>query len=96
MKSIEIIDHPADIGVIIKADTLAKLFEESAESMFSIIADISTINKKIVKEVSISDTDLFNLLINWLNELLYIFDVEDIIFCDFEIEKEMYEQPSFS
>ena len=86
MKSIEIIDHPADIGVIIKTDTLAELFEESAKYMFSIIAELSTVNKKTVKEVSISDTDLPNLLINWLNELLYIFEVEDILFCNFEIE----------
>jgi len=87
MGSIEIIDHPADIGIKIKTNTLAEVFEYAAKAMFSIIVDVSTVNKKVSKAVSISDTNLDNLLISWLNELLYIFEVEDIIFCDFKVEK---------
>lgn len=86
MSSVEFIDHPADVGVIITADTKKELFEEAANTMVSIIADIDLIEKDVEKEIEVSDMDLPGLMVSWLEELLFLFEVEDMLFCDFQIQ----------
>lgn len=86
MRSMEFIDHPADVGIIVKADTKKQLFEEAANAMVSIIADIDLIEVSVEKEIEVSDMDLPGLMVSWLEELLYLFEVEEMLFCGFQIQ----------
>ncbi len=85
MQRFEIIDHTADIGIISYGNDLSEAFANSAYGMFSLVTDLEGVNNDICQEIEIEAYDQEALLVSWLNELLYIFDVEFIIFNKFDI-----------
>ena len=85
LKKFEIIDHTADTGIVARGETLARAFENAALGMFSIITEISRINKSDSRTVEVHAADIESLLVEWLNELVYIFDVDHLIFSRFDV-----------
>ena len=83
----EIIDHTADIGMIVRGDSLKVLFQNAASGLFSLLTDIDKVKPAIKKSIRISSPDRESLLVDWLNELLYLFEAEFYLFGKFEIEK---------
>jgi SHS2 domain-containing protein len=81
----EVIDHTADVGIIAYGRNLKQAFANSAYGMFSLIADLDGVKEKVSRKVDIQSNDQEALLVDWLNELLYLFDVEHILFKKFEI-----------
>jgi SHS2 domain-containing protein len=81
----ELIDHTADVGIIAYGKDLKEAFANAAYGMFSLIADLGRVNERISREVDVESLDQEALLVDWLNELLYLFDVDRIIFRRFEI-----------
>ncbi len=82
------IDHPSDIGIEFYGDSPEELFENAATGMFSIIGDLEKVDpvkKKsiVIRRRQISSEDL---LVLWLEELLFIFDTENMIFSDFKVK----------
>lgn len=85
MPNFDIIDHTADIGIIAYGNSVEEVFTNAAYGMFSFIADIDQIAEIIHNEIVIEAPDQEELLVTWLNELLYLFDAENLIFSRFEI-----------
>jgi SHS2 domain-containing protein len=85
MKPFEVIDHTADIGLIVYGTDLKQVFSNAALGLFNLIADLDNVKEDIKRDVELSAEDAEVLLIEWLNELIYIFDVEHILFKRFEI-----------
>ena len=85
MPRFEVIDHTADVGIIAYGSDLKEAFANSAYGMFSLIADLDGVKEKVSRKVDIQSIDQEALLVDWLNELLYLFDVKQIIFKRFEI-----------
>ena len=85
-KGFEIIDHTADIGVIAYGADFKQVFANAASGLFSLIADLDDVKEDTQREIELSTEDEDFLLVEWLNELIYIFDVEHIIFSRFEID----------
>ncbi len=88
MKPFEVIEHTADIGIKAYAKTLKELFVNAAKGMFEVIAGKGQRAKgkerrkvKVKKEVD----GFEELLVDWLSELLYLFNKEEILFCNFQI-----------
>ena len=81
----EILDHTADTGIIAYGENLEKAFENTALGMFSLITELKNIKKDQIRKINVSATDRDNLLINWLNELIYLFDVDNLVFSNFDI-----------
>jgi SHS2 domain-containing protein len=81
----EVIDHTADVGIIAYGSDLKEAFANSAYGMFSLIADLDGVNEDVSRDIDVRSTDREALLVDWLNELLYLFDVEHIIFKRFAI-----------
>lgn len=81
-----LIDHTADIGIDVFGVSLQDLFTNAAFALFDIITDLSKVEGKITHTVSISGIDKEQLLVNWLQELLYLHDVKNLLFKDFSIE----------
>jgi len=81
----EIIDHTADIGITVHGLTLKHLFENAAKGLFSIITDTHILIDDIEYPVNIQSSNKESLLVDWLNELIYIYEVEHIIFKSFII-----------
>ena len=87
MKRFELIEHTADIGINAYGKTLAGAFANAAYGMFSIIADLDPVKEVESRNVEVTAADVESLLFEWLNSLLYYFDVEGLIFKRFEINE---------
>ena len=81
----EIIDHTADAGIVAYGSNLEEAFANAARGMFSLICDIEGLRDKVYREINIEAPDQEALLVGWLNELLYLFDVDKMIFHRFDI-----------
>jgi len=86
-KRYEQFSHTADIGVRVFGRTLKELFENAAFAMFDIIADIEGLKGEIVQKIELTAPNHEELLISWLDELLYNFYTKSIIFYKFEVEE---------
>lgn len=85
MQRYEQFPHTADIGVRAYGKDIRELFENAAFAMFDIIADLEGLKGDIVEEFSLNADNYEELLIAWLDELLYNFYTKQLIFYRFEI-----------
>jgi SHS2 domain-containing protein len=85
IKRFELIEHTADMGLKAYGKNLSEAFANAAYGMFSIIAELDSIKEKTKRRVDIKGEDKESLLFEWLNSLLYYFDVEGLIFTRFDI-----------
>ena len=85
MRRYKLIEHTADVGLIAYGKTLAEAFGNAAYGMFSIIAELGAVRETESRQLEVSDNDLESLLFEWLNYLIYFFDVEMLLFKRFEI-----------
>ena len=85
MKRYRLIEHTADIGLVAYGSTIPEAFGNAAYGMFSIIAGLGTVRETESRRLEVSDNDLEGLLFEWLNRLLYYFDVELLLFKRFEV-----------
>jgi Uncharacterized conserved protein len=86
----KIIEHPADTGIAVNAANIEGLFEIAAAGMFSIICNTEGVEHKLKKTVKLredSELKLDDLLILWLEKLLYIHETAGMLFSKFEIKK---------
>lgn len=83
MEKYILIDHTADIGIDVFGASLQELFANAAFALFDIITDLSKVEGKVEYNISISGIDKEQLLVNWLQELLYLHDVKNLLFNDF-------------
>ena len=84
-KRYEQFSHTADIGVRVFGKTLKELFENAAFAMFDILADLEGIKGEITQDFELTAPHHEELLISWLDELLYNFYAKNIIFYKFEV-----------
>jgi len=85
MRRFKFIEHTADIGLIAYGQTLAEAYANAAYGMFSIIAELDNVREVESRQVELTEDDSESLLFGWLNRLLYIFDVEKLLFKRFDI-----------
>jgi len=86
MEPYELIDHSSDLSLRVHGKTKEEVFTHAAKGMFSLIGDVNEIKPILVMEVKVSGENLDNLLVNWLNELLYIQDAKHLVFTQFKIK----------
>jgi SHS2 domain-containing protein len=79
------IPHTADLAWRIWGDSLPELFENAARALVATMADLRFIRRKQTREISLESTDQEALLVDWLNHLLYLFDVDAFLGRDFKI-----------
>jgi len=86
MKGYGQFEHTADIGISASGGDLNELFTNFALGLFDVICDIGKVSPVREIKISINSTDLESLLVKWLNELIYIFDVKRMLFSRFYIK----------
>ncbi len=85
-KNYEVLDHTADIGLIVYGEDLKALFENAGEAFFHLITDLKKVRRRIERRIYIEGESLERLMVDWLSELLYLHDVERLLFKRFKIE----------
>jgi SHS2 domain-containing protein len=91
-RAFKIIDHTADVGIIAYGSDIKQVFSNAALALFSLITEPESIEEKLRRDLEILSQDRDSLLIEWLNELIYLFDAEHILFTRFDIENLSYNQ----
>ena len=86
MKTYEIVEHTADVGLKAFGKTLAEAFENVAKGMFDIITDNSEVESVGQYDIVLEAPDLEQLLVDWLSELLFLNTSKNLVFGFFKIE----------
>jgi SHS2 domain-containing protein len=86
-KDFEILDHTADVGIIAYGADLKQAFVNAAKGLSSLITSLGDVNEALHRDIELSAADRESLLVDWLNELVYYFDTEGLIFKRFEISQ---------
>jgi len=80
----EFVDHTGDLGVRVFGESLPRLFEQAAEALTFILTDPEAIRIKETRRLLLEEKTDEELLVTWLNELIYLFDTQGLLFkaCD--------------
>ena len=84
-KDFEIVDHTADVGIIAYGTDISQAFANAARALFSLITELDDVEEVLYRDIELTAPDEESLLVEWLNELIYLFDVENIVFKRFDI-----------
>jgi SHS2 domain-containing protein len=86
MKRYEVLDHTADIGIVVHGEDLKALFENAGEAFFHLLTDLRKVKRRVERRIDIRGENLDRLMVDWLSELLYLHDVENLLFRGFKVE----------
>jgi len=84
-KEFEVLDHTADVGIIAYGADLRQAFANAAKGLFSLITELGDVDEALHRDIELTAGDEESLLVAWLNELVYRFDTEGVLFKRFEI-----------
>jgi SHS2 domain-containing protein len=79
MKQYEKIDVSGDVGLRVHGKTLEELFVNAAAGLYSLVTDISPIKSIEKRTISLSAANLESLLVQWLNELVFLLDAYNFV-----------------
>jgi SHS2 domain-containing protein len=79
------IEHPSDVGFEAYGATLEELFANAATAMYSFMTDIDEIETTETKEITVNAEDLYSLMFDWLDEMLFLFESESLVMNKFDI-----------
>jgi len=84
-KDFEIVDHTADVGIKAYGTDINQAFANAARALFSLITELDDVEEISHRDIELTAPDEESLLVEWLNELIYLFDTENIVFRRFDI-----------
>jgi SHS2 domain-containing protein len=82
-----ILDHTADVGLEAEGATLAEAFANAATGMYSIMVHLDRVSERVQRPVEVEAEDAEGLLTAWLLELLFITEVEGLVFRRFDVQE---------
>ncbi|MCM2466138.1 archease [Methanoculleus oceani] len=83
--SFEELEHTADVLMRVRGADLAEIFADAGRAMFHVMYGPCE-DRGIERQFSLEAENLESLLIDYLSELLFITDVENIVFCSFDVD----------
>lgn len=86
MNKFEYFDVTADIGFYAYGNNLNEAFENAGLAIFNIISDTSNIKAEIEKTFEITSEDEVSLLYDYLEELLFLHEIDFMLFSYFKVE----------
>ncbi|HWE37508.1 MAG TPA: archease [Isosphaeraceae bacterium] len=86
MGTIETFDHTADVGLRVRAGDLDDLFRTAAEGVFDyIVANRDAVRVVETESVELGDDDPAELLVAWLNELIFRSETRHRLYTRFDV-----------
>jgi riboflavin kinase/FMN adenylyltransferase len=82
----EEIEHTADRALRVQSPELPGLFAGAARGMFSLMADLDGMVATEWRQVHLKAWDIESLLVDWLNELLFLAETAGLLFLESRIE----------
>ena len=85
MDRYKVFDHTADLGLEIYGKTVNELFANAAFAVFDSITDLSRVKATEERTIIIEGEGWEDLLVNYLREILYLFNGEGLLLKEFSI-----------
>src|ERR1051326_3065666 len=76
------IDHTADVAADLWGPTLPQLFHSAAQALTDTLTSLDRVHPALTQSVTLEAAGLDDLLVDWLNELLYRFEVQNMLFVE--------------
>ncbi len=77
----EEIEHDADIGLRVEAETEEALFRNAAHGMIGLLTDPTCVAPDRTRSITVEGADRESLLVGWLEDILWLFEVESFTPC---------------
>ncbi len=85
MGTITTFDHTADVGLLVQAGDLDDLFQTAAEGLFDyVVANRAEVRPVLTETFSLNAEGLEELLVQWLNELIFRSETRHQVYAWFE------------
>jgi SHS2 domain-containing protein len=81
------VEHTADRAIRVWGRELPNLFVGAAQGMVHLMADLEGVAGTHWRTIALEAIDLESLLVNWLNELLFLTEIEGILFVEHRVEE---------
>ncbi len=85
MKRYETFDHTADLGVRVFGRSAEELFANAAFAFFDLLTDLKHVQESLSYDLHVEAADREELLVHWLNELLFLTQSPGYLFKSFSI-----------
>ncbi|MBN1613279.1 MAG: archease [Deltaproteobacteria bacterium] len=85
MKHYKVFKHTADLGLEIYGRSLPELFTHAALALFELLTDLHRVKPNGRWTLAVSGTDREDLLVNYLREVLYLYNGKGLLLSDFSI-----------
>ncbi len=84
----QVLEHTADLAIKASGKTLEKLFSNLAYGLCEVMSGkrLLEFEPEITRKIEVSGEDKEVLVINFLNEILYLSDIHSEIYLDFSIK----------
>jgi SHS2 domain-containing protein len=86
--SYRFLDHTADVGAELEAGSLGELLAEALAAFTDTVTERRRVEPAASRRFTLEADDAETLLVDWLGEALYVYEVEDLLLRDAEVEVE--------
>jgi SHS2 domain-containing protein len=87
-KKYRLTQHQSELAVRVTGDSQADLFVNSAAALFDVmVADVEKIESKERLPLEVEGTDRDDLMVNWVRELLYLYQGSGYLLKEFKIRE---------
>ena len=87
MGSFRLIEHTADMGIEVFGDDLADFFVQAARGLKEMVSVTAGAAPSEERMVEVTGGDSSELLVNWLNEILFLLETRGFFPIDFRVEE---------
>ena len=87
MQPFRVLEHTADIGFEAFGVTCEEVFANAARALVHLMVDLDAIAPQESMSLRADASDMPSLLVNWLSEILYLFDAEGWLFHEFKFHE---------
>src|SRR5215813_6222708 len=77
----------SEIAVRISGNSQADLFANSAFALFDVMTDVEKVDIKDRVSLEVKETDRNDLMVNWMRELLYLYQESGYLLKEFHIQE---------
>ncbi|MCZ6622725.1 MAG: archease [Deltaproteobacteria bacterium] len=86
-KKYRILKRSSGLAIKVFGKTQAELFANSAFALFDLIADVEKIQVRDHLPLEVEGVDRDDLMVNWMRELLYLFQVSGYLLKEFQVRE---------
>jgi SHS2 domain-containing protein len=82
----ELLEHTSDVGILARGQTREEAVISASHALVSILVDPTPFRPLEERAFKAAGPDESAQIVNWLNEILFFFDTDGLVFVEFEID----------